>query len=103
MTVYPPFGIFVGEKLLDPLLLLLFAYMEEEFYDKVTVIGQLPLKLADTVQMLLVGFRIVRSIQKTLRYLIHPASVKKRKLTGLRDADKIPIQKRFSLLLRRFL
>ena len=75
--------------------------MQKEFHDQIAIVCKLPFKPADTFNP--VGIYILGngSVQTFLRNLIHPCRIQKYKLSGFRNFGKMPVQKRFSLVILR--
>ena len=93
-----PLRIDVVLQVIDPLLLLFFADVHEEFQYQVSVIRELTLETADARDAFLIKGIGHGSVEPAHHDLIHPAGVIKAEFARFRKCFKIAAEERFSLL-----
>ena len=92
----PPFGILISLKMLNSFFLLLLTYLKEKFQNKIPIICELAFKALHTLYFFLVFFFSHAFVQAVIYNLVHPAGIKKLKLSFLRNFNKITVKERLT-------
>ena len=93
-TGHTPLRIFFAQKLLHALSLLIFIDLHEKFQYKISIIGQLAFKSADTFNSFFIQITFQITGENIHDTLLHPARIEECKFAFFRDLFHITIQKR---------